>query len=569
MANLVPEYLDMDFATFISSIKTQMGTNAIFADYDYEGSNIAVLIELCAYLGDLHTFMLNKIAKNVYMDTADIYENVHRLAKLIGYNPKGHRSARTTLTITLNDPPSASGTAVTAGDTYFVDAWKALDSSEAYDGDTISFSTTTQTTSAAPSASAYPMTIDVPMRQGTVTTLSYVGSDIIDNLLLLPLEDYGYDNDIDDTLPTIDLRVNGSKWYRVNDIYDEISSVASLDNVYMFRYNKYKQYIIEFSDIRSVPEDSDEIDIIMIESIGVNGSVGSGTIATSTLGFLQVIPLTGTKYSVPIADYSITNTTSLGANDPEDIDEIKENATSFLHTQYRNVTKIDYISNLESRSDITVANVWGEQEIAPSGNTEEYNKVYISLIPYEWSSSTINTSAGTGDYDGLQVPTAYADAWETTLELYLEPYKMLCTFEEFTVPTLIYFSFDIGLRVKSTYTYADVMEDTRSKLIYYFDKTKREFGETIKFTDIENYLVDDSEVSSTNDFEDVKGIQNLVIRNIGINVTTYEPNDDDNYPQYAISSGSLWDENSLRYIVLRYDQFPSLNTDNCTFTQET
>jgi len=568
MSQLIPEYLNLDFNTFKENIKTQLGNSTTFADYNYEGSNITILIELMAYLSDVHTFLLNKIAKNIYIDTADIYENVHKLARSIGYNAKGHRSARATATITLSE--AASGT-LSEGDTLIVDAWKEIDSTLSYDGDTITFTTVTQTTSVAPSVDSYPTTFDVEVRQGEVTTLSYTGADIVDNLIILPLYDYGYDNNLDDTYPTVRVVINETEWHRVSDFYDEITSLAYSDNVYMFKYNKYQQYVLEFSSTRNVPAALDNISLTIIKSFGANGSVGSNTITEPSTDFITVAPLIGPAYTLDTSLYTVTNTdASIGAADPEDIATIKENATAFLHTQYRNVTRLDYIANLESRSDITAANVWGEQEIAPSGDTTEYNKVYITLIPDEWLSSTISTVvASAGDYNGLDEPDEYSSAWITELEAYLEPYKMLCTYEDFSLPELIYFSFDIDLRIKPSYTYVDVMTDTRNKLIYYFDKTNREFGETIKFTDISNYILDTTEISSTDSFTNVIGIQNLIIRNIDVNVTTYEPNDINNFPQFTIPIGDVWDENSLRYIDLRYDQFPVLNIDDCTFAQGT
>jgi len=103
MANvLTPEYLDIDYNTLVSTIKEELADSAVFRDYNYEGSNIAVLIELVSYIGELNTYFLNKIAKNVYMETVDIYENANRLAKLEGYEPKGYVSSRTTLNLTVS-----------------------------------------------------------------------------------------------------------------------------------------------------------------------------------------------------------------------------------------------------------------------------------------------------------------------------------------------------------------------------------------------------------------------------------------------------------------------------------
>ena len=63
MSDLIPDYLNIDFNTLSARLKTQIKESATFVDVDYEGSNIATLIELFAYVGDLYTYYINKVAK--------------------------------------------------------------------------------------------------------------------------------------------------------------------------------------------------------------------------------------------------------------------------------------------------------------------------------------------------------------------------------------------------------------------------------------------------------------------------------------------------------------------------
>jgi len=156
---LQPNYLDVDYYTILSRMKEQLATSDIFADYNYEGSNISILLELVAYLGELQTFFVNKIAKNVYIQTADQYENVHRIATQSGYEPKGYRSARAILTINLTNAE------VNEGDILQIPAWHQLSCSNVqYKGEPIYYATTTKTICAADCN----LTINVPVRQGKV-----------------------------------------------------------------------------------------------------------------------------------------------------------------------------------------------------------------------------------------------------------------------------------------------------------------------------------------------------------------------------------------------------------------
>jgi hypothetical protein len=208
---------------------------------------------------------------------------------------------------------------------------------------------------------------------------------------------------------------------------------------------------------------------------------------------------TNTSKKVNISDFSITHPNpSIGAADPETIEAIRANAKATLFTQYRNVTATDYVTYLENRSDIITAKVWGEQDIAPSGSIEDYNKVYIAAIPTTWGSSSINYAEVTlpSCVETLKIPTSYVESWKTELATYLERRKMLATYEIFVVPELVYFRFNMGLGIKKNYVFNSVLTDVKNKLNYYFSTSQRDFGETVDFDDVEEYVKNISNVSS-------------------------------------------------------------------------
>jgi len=556
MTTLKPDYLNIDFSTLITRIKEQLRNSDTFSDYDYEGSNIAILIELMAYLGELTTFFSNKIAKNVYIDTADIYENVHRLAKLMGYDPKGHLAAQTTLSVTVS-----SG--VSQGDILSIPAWHQITAPEVTgpDGNPIKFCTTQ---SWSISADSIPYTFGLPVRQGEVVSLgTYTGDDLIDYELVLPQDDYGYDDYLLDENVSIEVRVNDEIWTRVSDFYDEISGLIENNEVYKFEYDKYERYKVVFSPSRSVPDGDDEIDVVVITTLGPDGEVAAGKITSPDD---NLIYNTFTGQYLDTSTITVTNSAAtFGSSSPEPIDDIKENAKGALHSQYRCVTSVDYKSYLEARADVVVAHAWGEKEIAPSGDYSEYNKVHISVIPYQWGTTTINTSASSVVTDGI-VPISYNTAWKTTLSEYLSPRKMLTVYEQFDLPELIYFDFDIGLRVYKTFNFASVRNDVQNKLIWYFDKTNRDFGEEIDFRDIHEFILDTTQVKSDDNFSNISGIRNLIFRDVDVLNATIYGQGTSSYPQYGEASYS--GDNKIRTIKLGQNQFPMLNISTTRITQE-
>lgn len=562
MSILTPGYLDIDYSTYIQKIKEQLQTDPIFADYDYEGSNISVLIELMAYLADVNTYLLNRLSKNIYIDTADVYETVHMLSRLRGYQPSGYKSAKTNITISIS-----TSAGISAGDTISISAWKQIECPDALDsdGNVIKFSTVRDFTETISTSASFPYAISLPIRQGEIAEYSYTGDDIISYKLYLPLENFDYDDNLDDVSPSVQVQIGNDIWERISDFYDDLSGLYTEDNTYMFRYDKYQRYLIEFSTLRNNPSVTDVITVTLLKSLGIDGSVGSGNITSPETNFIY----NRTTSAYLDNNYvTITNpNATTSSSSPETIPEISDASTGIMHSQYRNVTKKDYTSHLESRSDVEVANVWGEQEVAPSGSIQDYNKVYISIIPDEWGSGTIATSAASA---GIEEPYEFSATYKDLLSTYLEPRKMLCAYESYTLPELVYFKFDMGIKTKRTYSFTNVSNDVKNKLSYFFSTVNRKFNETISFIDILDFITDITIESTTDTFSQTAGIQTLIIRNIDVlNYTTVEPNTDDNYPQFTTSSTTYTGENQLRQISLGFNQYPAISINDCTFTEET
>jgi hypothetical protein len=169
----------------------------------------------------------------------------------------------------------------------------------------------------------------------------------------------------------------------------------------------------------------------------------------------------------------------------------------------------------------------------------------------------------------ITVPTEYVPTYTSDLEEFLEPRKMLNAYETWELPELVYFSFMFGVRLYRLYTFADVSTDIQNKLIYYFRSANRDFHDLIDFKDIMEYLLDTTIISPSNDFDYIKGIRNLVLRDIDVNKEIHEINIVGNYPQYTTTSYHSDSENRLRPIRLGFSQFPILHTETVSVVEET
>ena len=96
------DFLRLNAYTIKDLIKRKLSLDTKFTDQLYEGSNLAVLIDIFSYMAQSLVYMLNNAAsESMFVDT-QMYENMNRLCNFIGYSPKGMTPA--TVEVSLDDP---------------------------------------------------------------------------------------------------------------------------------------------------------------------------------------------------------------------------------------------------------------------------------------------------------------------------------------------------------------------------------------------------------------------------------------------------------------------------------
>lgn len=607
-----PDYLDADYDTILTKFKTILKSSTEFSDIDYEGSNISALSELFSYIGDINTFYMNRSAKNLFIDTAEIYETVHRLSQLTSYIPVGYVSSYGTIKITLSQENLVNyqnETVFGIDDILYVNSGTSfITNSGIYFYSTIPTQITiTEDQMINPLTGLLDsnyFSFEIPVRQGlSIGPYNYTGSDLINYQIILPNFNFDCGN-LSDTVQPISVFVNGIEWTRVENFFDDTLN-STENNVFIFGFDKYQRYYIEFSPFKNYPKsNSDKIIVNLTKTEGISGNVSSNSIVNSTENFITNLSRHDTLGDPIIIEnsyvYNITNENpTLGGANPESIDSIKINVKRTNFSQSRSVTNDDYKLYLEKRSEVLTATSWGEQEIKSTGDTYLYNKVYFSCIPNTYSTSTMTTS-------GISIPSTLYNTkeniyyinsinneWVSNLVYYLKNRKIISNIELFSPPQLVFFRFDIGLRTKRSMNFEQTVITVLDKLDYYFDPSNRNFYENINTLDIHNFILDPTVISSTDNFELIKGIDSLIFRNVDVfyvndtNLKDSEGNiiyevsktifDEDNtdfkYPQYSEILSSLYPndpnpDNSLRPIQLGGNQFPILFRNTCNIIQE-
>ena len=88
------QYVNLDFDQIKTSIKDYLKSNTNFTDYDFEGSNLSIIIDALAYNTYITSYNTNMAANECFLDSSTLRENVVALARNIGYVPRSRRSSR-------------------------------------------------------------------------------------------------------------------------------------------------------------------------------------------------------------------------------------------------------------------------------------------------------------------------------------------------------------------------------------------------------------------------------------------------------------------------------------------
>ena len=357
---------DLDFDQVSSSLKEYLKGQTLLKDYDFEGSNLAILTDLLAYSAHTSAFNANMVASEMFLDTAQIRKNVVSRAKELGYTPSSRTASKAIFDLTVNSPSIAGETPNS------LTLSRGHEFTTIFDGTSYTFISLDNKT-ITPTSGTFRFD-DLNVYQGKLTTDVYRYSSQVTNQrfpLLNP--------NIDTSTITINITSNNtvSAWTKAGDL----TNISTTSTVFYLQENDEGLFEVYFGDgiIGKEPKDSDEISIsyLVTDSTHANGA-GIFSMATSIQGN---------------SDVTMTNTVSAsGGKDIETPDQIKFSASKFYTSQNRLVTVQDYKAKLQDLypGADSIA-VWGGEDHDPIS----YGKVYVSIKPSQYSNNLTTTEKDT------------------------------------------------------------------------------------------------------------------------------------------------------------------------------
>ena len=575
-------YVAFDAVSLKDYIVNRLKTNEKFTDQNYDGSNLAAVIDIIAYSYHVLLFYLNNTASEVNFDQASIYENMNKIVKLIGYKPAGKQTSIV--------PINAVGSADMAIANYTIrkNSFFVADGVQYNFIDDYSFNKTTTDTEVIKT-----LNDTVILYQGVVKEYPDYNAQgeefevvpiVVKNIVDTNTEKFIADNTIDVYVKEVD----DNTYY----LYKEVESLYlsnSNDRVYERRLNENGFYEIKFGSgvFGKKLSEGDTVSINYIQSDNTEGIISKNVIngnklfVYDSLRQRQIFNDTfANKNETIFIDNSNSslltinnpqNSTSL--SDEETIEQIRENAPKAFASQLRLVTGTDYESFIERN----LANVVNSVKVVDNDSyINEYIQYFydICVDPNKVNRVLINQINFADSCDFNNINVFCAPSFSVVEDNYYPPY-LSESFKNLLVETCgerkmvsntvvprdpIYMAFGLGF-TNSADLSLDLLDETSLYLVRetnnkinkdtliarvgniikaFFEPSKNKLGQKLNFSEL------------TNDILSIEGIKRIYTKNENNSSTIDTVSFLSFNPVYATSDIALVNQD----VTLPYFKFP-------------
>ena len=455
MANGKISVSELDFNLIKTNLKTFLQSQTTFQDYDFEGSGLSILLDILSYNTHYMAFLANMSTNELYLDSADIRNNIVSLAKMLGYTPNSPRAPRASINLVVND---GSGTSITMS--------KGTIFSSVVDGVDYQYVTNEDIT-ATPLDGVFTFS-NVPLYEGTLVRFKYtVDSTDVDQKFIIP-------NANADT-STLKVSVQNSSTDSSLTNYSlagGYTGVESDSKVYFIQEGQEGRYEVYFGDGVTGNKLSDG-NVVILEYVVTNKGDSNGA---------NVFALQGNVGG--FTDVSITTqSSSQGGAEAETNESIKFNAPLNFAAQDRAVTTTDYESLVKQiyPNALSVSSWGGEDDETP-----RYGIVKIAI------------KAGTG--------ATLTDQTKLDIVNGLKPYNVASVKPEIVDPetTSVLLTSNVKFDAKSTTKSATTLKsEIIDSITDYNTSTLQKFDSVFRFSKLTG-LIDDTDTSILSNITTVK-----------------------------------------------------------------
>ena len=353
MANSSIMLTNLDFDTIKNTFKSYLREQDRFNDYDFEGSNINVLLDILSYNTFHNAFYLNMVGNEMFLDSAQLRDTVVSHAKELNYTPQSFRSAQANVDVTITSSDLSKRSIVVPKGTTFTSRSLnrnftfSVNENIVIDEYTVSSNTVVFTGRNISLYEGYYVNDTFTYTYGTQSPLIISNKNVdISSINVTVIEDSG----------------------ATTLVYQRAASLFDLDNnsrVFFVQGAETDSYEIVFGDGVSGRRPKNN-SIVTVEYRICNGELPNGC--------NKFVPDTSIQNETNIV--VTTNASAGGGTVYESIESIKYNAPRHFTTQERAITTEDYETLLKLNfPEINTVTAYGGEDLDPP----QFGKVYVSV----------------------------------------------------------------------------------------------------------------------------------------------------------------------------------------------
>lgn len=397
---------ELDFPEIRANLKTFLQAQNEFKDYNFEGSGLAVLLDLLAYNTHYNGVLAHLTANEQFIDSAIKRSSVVSLAKTLGYIPQSTKSAVAIVNLVVTPTGSPPPTMDLPTSTLFTTS---------INGTTYNF-TVRDPQTVSPLQAKFVFN-NVTLIEGARLSMSYVvQSDTVSGPFIIPNQSV----DLDTVIVSVRETSSSTKTLTYTKVTSVLDAQAG-DTIFWIEELPDGNYSVIFGDgiLGSALVVGNVVNISYISSSGPGANGAKRFSLSGTIGGSSIVAITNTS-----------NSGAFGGADREGIDSIRFHAPKFNATRNRAVTAQDYKSLIKAQyPSVNSVAVWGGEDNDPP----IYGKVFIAIEPLE----------------NQVITQAVKDHIASTI---IKPRSVVSIQPQFVDPEYLYITLDVQSRYDLTQT---------------------------------------------------------------------------------------------------------------------
>jgi len=462
MSNI--QFTDLDFDRIKIALRRYLEGQSKFKDYDFEGSNMSVLLDVLAYNTFQNNFYTNMAISEMFLDSAQLKDSVISHAKELNYLPSSRKSSQAYLDVTLNVTDEAPVVTIPRNTRFLAQCGTM----------TYNF-ITEEAVDVFPAEGIWKYT-GLPVFEGTAKTEVYRVTN--DTSIRFVINDPNVD--LNSLRVTVRTNANADSAATEYLFKQNLFGVSANDPVFYVQPYPGDRYEVVFGQ-NAFGNQPINGNVIVLEYRSTAGEEANGAnlFTTSSLisGYSAIVQTT--------RDSSGALTRSEGGAERETLESIKYFAPKSIQIQDRAVTENDYEIILRNRfPEIQAVSVYGGEELDPP----RYGRVVIAV--------DVNNADGVSDSNKVK----YENYLRERCPIGIEPIVVSPNFLFLSVSSKV--NYNVNQTNKTT---SDIRTAVRSAISNYSVENLSDFKVTFRYSKFST-AIDNADASILSNLTEVLGI---------------------------------------------------------------